>query len=501
MILFSIIVSFSSFSFISTSIDLEDASSSFSVLSESDDDICNFSVLQYTFPRYSSFSSTAPTKISDSVLFSTESTLPDGITLDPQSGILSGTSNEFGTFSISVQCTMDSESLSFTINLDITQLFCSAEDGFQQTEITQEATSACTDSTNQEGSRTRLCQITEGSQAQWGDIVECPWKAPWNVRYNFQTINLYKYADMTNSLSYNGRVTHCTIDKPLPTGIQLNPTSCLISGRAMSLLDQTVFVITASNENSSTNTTFTMKIEYSKCQATDGYPEMSVGQSYSKTCPLPSDYTGSITRTCVDTGSEVRLDSEVNTCQMIAPSDISYGTYNAVSTYTHILIGITPTYQHIATSWSISPELPEGLLFSSTNGRIYGTTYELLNTTSYTITVSNQDASTTVYLSLTIRKGYCDAEDRWPLTVIGSTASLTCNEPDKYEGSITRSCLEDSVPTWGTITERCSMRRPYSAHYDYTDLVFYKGYNNVTYKPSYGGIVTRYIIVSVLIIR
>lgn len=83
-----------------------------------------------------------------------------------------------------------------------------------------------------------------------------------------------------------------------------------------------------------------------------------------------------------------------------APTAISYGSSKAA------VVGepyaIQPAVTGRVTSWSISPALPTGLLFDSSNGRISGTPTQTASPTDYTITASNDGGSTRLTLQIKV---------------------------------------------------------------------------------------------------
>ena len=102
-------------------------------------------------------------------------------------------------------------------------------------------------------------------------------------------------------------------------------------------------------------------------------------------------------------------DSSVIDIEVIAGTNpntpsISLSSLNYTLIFDELMTGITPINSGVpATSWSISPSLPPGLVFYTNNGSIWETPTALSPPTNYTITASNSwgsDSITLNYLSL-----------------------------------------------------------------------------------------------------
>ena len=103
-------------------------------------------------------------------------------------------------------------------------------------------------------------------------------------------------------------------------------------------------------------------------------------------------------------------------------------------------------------TFSISEDLPAGLVFSTTDGSISGTPTDVSSQTTYTIT--GGESSTT--LKITVSPVVCRAFDNFPETVSGETASGPC--PAGYSGTATRVCNNGS---FGNInTDGCTLLAP-----------------------------------------
>jgi autotransporter-associated beta strand protein len=83
------------------------------------------------------------------------------------------------------------------------------------------------------------------------------------------------------------------------------------------------------------------------------------------------------------------------------PSSLSYSTPNSFSRGS-IITPLTPSVTGTVTGYSISPALPSGLSINATTGVISGTPSVILSATTYTVTASNINGSTTATLSIAV---------------------------------------------------------------------------------------------------
>ena len=87
----------------------------------------------------------------------------------------------------------------------------------------------------------------------------------------------------------------------------------------------------------------------------------------------------------------------------LPPHGISYSDNPFTLTKGILMTANTPTAQGGAVdSWSITPQLPNGLSFSSTNGEISGTPTDITPTSTFTVTATNTGGSTTTTITITV---------------------------------------------------------------------------------------------------
>jgi sugar lactone lactonase YvrE len=104
---------------------------------------------------------------------------------------------------------------------------------------------------------------------------------------------------------------------------------------------------------------------------------------------------------------------------IVAPSNLTVSQSIVSGTVGVTMSSITVSNSGgVATSYSISPSLPNGLLFDTLSGTISGTPVALLGQTTFTITATNSAGNTSTTLSLTINNSA-------PTSLISSPTSLS----------------------------------------------------------------------------
>jgi hypothetical protein len=222
-----------------------------------------------------------------------------------------------------------------------------------------------------------------------------------------------------------GAIFNCTVTPDLPTGLSINPTSCVISGTPSTLAGNTSHTITASNSSgNAAPVTITIgvlntapSLAYSNqtysfnlyAASTSGVPTNTGGaiNSCTATPALPSGLSISPT-TCEISGTPTVLSAATNyivaysnamgngtsrvvniTVANVVPS-ISY----ASASYNFNVNGVSATgvptnIGGAITGCLVSPALPDGLNLSSTTCEISGTSTAVTSAANYTITPSN----------------------------------------------------------------------------------------------------------------
>jgi gliding motility-associated-like protein len=140
--------------------------------------------------------------------------------------------------------------------------------------------------------------------------------------------------------------------------------------------------------------------------------------------------------------------TNTNIQTLAAPSNLSY---SLPSTFTKdsVITNITPSITGTATSFSVSPALPAGLVLNTTTGVISGTPTVVTLLTSYVVTASNSSGSTTVTLSFAVAKVTPVLSNFNAISKTTDDAAFTLTAPTSSggTGAITYSSSNSAVAT------------------------------------------------------
>ena len=187
------------------------------------------------------------------------------------------------------------------------------------------------------------------------------------------------------------------------------------------------------------------------CPAQDEYPSTFDGGM--SIVPCAFGYSGYSFRSCYN-GRLGKVDN--STCELQAPTAASYS-----KTHFTFVVGTTvtteaPTVDSVEITWKAKDELPEGLSINENTGVISGIPTTELNTTTFVVYAKNDKGMVPVSLKLTVRKGRCNAEGFFPMTVVGETAIVKCSQQGHYMGTMHRKCfLGEKDGIWGITEGRC----------------------------------------------
>ena len=136
-------------------------------------------------------------------------------------------------------------------------------------------------------------------------------------------------------------------------------------------------------------------------------PGISLDSSTGVISGIPTTPVGLVSYTISGTNSG-GTDSSVIDIEVIAGTNpntpsISLSSLNYTLIFDELMTGITPINSGVpATSWSISPSLPSGLVFYTNNGSIKETPTALSPPTNYTITASNSWGNDSITIELSV---------------------------------------------------------------------------------------------------
>jgi hypothetical protein len=173
--------------------------------------------------------------------------------------------------------------------------------------------------------------------------------APSNLSYQSNSITVKLGTPLSPLIpSINGDATTYSINPTFNNGLNFNATTGIISGTPTFTQSIKNYIITASNSGGSTNFTISILI-------------------------LP-----------------------------IAPSNLRYQSSNLTLTIGSVINNLNPSVDGSVSSYSINPSLTNGLIFNTSTGIISGTPTSTQSLTNYTITASNSGGSTTYNINIEI---------------------------------------------------------------------------------------------------
>ncbi|KAK8805751.1 hypothetical protein WA158_002407 [Blastocystis sp. Blastoise] len=209
--------------------------------------------------------SLAATVTGAALTFTIDPALASGLSINPSTGVISGTplaNSALTTYTVTA--TNTAGSVTTTIMIQVDTASCAADGTWPITEAGQQATLACLDTINYEGSRTRLCQV--GYPAVWGSVVDgCQLKMP-TIMYSTTTITGYKNDAINPVIATvtGGSLNALTIAPSLPTGLSFNAQNGQISGTPVAASTSS-YTVTASNARGQATAVITINISVVNC--------------------------------------------------------------------------------------------------------------------------------------------------------------------------------------------------------------------------------------------
>jgi alpha-tubulin suppressor-like RCC1 family protein len=402
----------------------------------------------FTYTVGAAITSITPSNTGDSAFWSVSPSLPSGLSLS-SSGVISGTPSA------------EASAATYTIT-----------------------------ATNSGGSGSATISITVNAEI------------PSELSYATENMTLEKGTLMTtNTPSVNGgTVTSWTINATLPSGLSFSTSTGAISGTPTVLQTTAVtYTVSASNSGGSTSTEVnitindvapTISYSYNDITGTKGVaisphsgPTTSGGTITSwEISPSPgsafhfNSANGFISGTPGILLSRTQYTIWANnsggqsvayvnvTINDVAPNTIVYSSHDLVLEKGTPMTTTTPAISGgSATTWSISPSIPNGLTFSSSTGAISGTPTGLQTTAvEYTISATNTGGSTSTKMNITINDQLASVS--YPSVIeISNDRAMTTVTPTNTGGTVSTWEIHPSLPSslnfgssngsiWGTPT-------------------------------------------------
>ena len=194
------------------------------------------------------------------------------------------------------------------------------------------------------------------------------------------------------------------------------------------------------------------------CHPAGGFPSAISGTYAYAACDM--NYSGYKRRLC---SNGVFQNIELF-CTVSAPSSFSYprDSYELIAE-APISPAITPAIVCNDCAFTISPELPSGMVLDSARGVLSGTPLNITSNTHYTIVASNVAGSASLVLDIltTNETVHCfmDLLNGWETTLANTTAIKACPNAD-YEGNVTRYCNYGSPAYWSGEVNNCVLLIP-----------------------------------------
>ncbi len=281
--------------------------------------------------------------------------------------------------------------------------------------------------------------------------------------------------------TYSGTITSCTISPALPSGLELNTTTCLISGTPTVIQSATNYTVTASNNGGSVSTNITITVNYA---APSGLSYNGSPYVFTKDALISSKtptFSGTVTSctispalptglginstTCMISGIPTVIQSATNytvtagnnggsvstgitiTVNYAAPSGLSYSGSPYIFTKDLLISSIIPTFTGTVTSCMISPNLPTGLGINSTTCVISGTPTAIQSATNYTVTASNNGGSVSTSITITVNYAAPSGLSYSGSPYIFTKDDLISSKTPTFSGTVTSCTISPNLPT------------------------------------------------------
>ena len=226
------------------------------------------------------------------------------------------------------------------------------------------------------------------------------------------------------------------ITPSLPVNLQFSTSNGVISGTPTANANLASYNVTCGNTSGTLSFVLQITVDTLSCSADSGWPMTEINQQATQNC-LSTDYEGQKTRSCTYNGSAATWGPVSDNCVLRLPT-IRYDNTAYTFYKGDAITSLVPITQYQVTSYSINPQLPSGLSFSTSNGQIYGTPAVAVSGQTYTIQATNARGSGSTTITISVLTVTCASDGTWPQTERGLTAYVAC--PNGQTGMQSRLC-------------------------------------------------------------
>ncbi|KAK8797375.1 hypothetical protein WA158_004583 [Blastocystis sp. Blastoise] len=368
--------------------------------------------------------------------------LLSGLAIDPDTGVISGTPNVYGSTTYTIILNWIGGMVTTTLSLIVySGSTCLSEDNWLQTKTGYTCHIPCENPLLYSGSMSRSCT----GSGTWSSIVNgCVLGKP-IIKYE-RDINAYTGYQIPKLKAFIVAEDGYTvsISPYFNHTLYFNQMTGDISGTTSSLVDQS-YTLSVSNSAGSSNAIVHIKLIEPRCPRDGLWESARSGESKYINCDDQVNYSGYKSRYCHFITQPIWNDV-VDNCVLNIPtirfSQTSYKIYKNlnISPITPIVTGLQ------ITRFYLDRDIVTNLIVNATSGTITGSAskdgkYE------YKMFVSNPTGSSSATFNLEIVTLKCDVSGTWAATDINSYRYASC--PDGLFGSKKRYCLYDgSLATW-----------------------------------------------------
>ena len=418
-------------------------------------------VTEFTGTTGRSFTPITPTIEGLEVSVSVLPTLPAGLSLNPQTGVISGIPTAVtaqASYTLTATNSAGSSSATFSLVVVEGPANCEADGEWPAVDNGEYSTIGCPEFYS--GEKKRLC--TDGVLGAVEDL--CAPVAPTvSLAVTAYTVVSNRPIEPIVPTIVGAEYT-VTIEPALPIGLSVNATTGEISGIPTAVTPEATYVLKATNPTGEGSVSFTLTVNQGPvdCIAQDGYPAVEDGAYAS--VPCSGLYDGEMRRLCTQgvLGAVESFCIPKKPVISLTTLDYVFPTYQAITPITPQIVGEEYTV-------SVTPELPNGLEVDAMTGVISGTPTVATPISYYSYNVTNEGGSSLLSFTLTIRlvERACQTEGEYHGVESGEYSTISCQY--LYEGVIKRLCSDGTL---GEPENDCTPAKPYAIEIQPSSFTF-----------------------------